>query len=113
MIPEVLLHTMYEIRSGARFVQANGGQWVPGEESRIPFKGVVLPVNDKDLVRDMAGTYVKCTEKVYTNGHMLKNGAQIEDSDGTRYTVTQELGHHSLHPLKRYLIERKEAAAPR
>lgn len=113
MIPEVLLHTMYEIRSGARFDQANGGQWVPGEESRIPFKGVILPVNNKDLVRDMAGTYVKCTEKVYTNGHMLKNGAQIEDSDGTRYTVTQELGHHSLHPLKRYLIERKEAAAPR
>ena len=113
MIPEVLLHTMHEIQSGSRFDQANGGQWTPGEERRIAFKGVVLPVSDKDLVRDTAGTYVKCTEKVYTNGKKKKHGAQIEDFDGSRYTVTQELGHNSLHPIKRYLIERKEGAAPR
>lgn len=113
MIPEVLLHTMYELRSHSVFRQDLGGQWVPGEEEKIPFQGVVLPVSNKDLIRDAAGSYVQCSEKVYTNGYALRNGAQIEDSDGARYTVTQELGHNSLHPIKRYLIERKEAAAIR
>lgn len=107
MIPEGLLHEMYEIQSGAAFDQKNGGQWTPGADKRIPFKGVVLPVNDKDLIRDVAGTFTQYSEKVYTNGHDLSIGAQVEDFDGTRYTVTQELGHNSLHPMKRYLVERK------
>ncbi|RHT20998.1 hypothetical protein [Clostridium sp. AM33-3] len=112
-IPDGLLHTMYEIQSGAEFRQDNGGQYVPGKETRIPFKGIVMPVNDKDLIRDAAGTYTHCTEKIYTNGHSLQNGAKVMDADGTTYTIIQELGHNSIHPMKRYLIERKEASAKR
>lgn len=113
MIPDGLLHEMYEIQSGSSFNQKNGGQWVPGTDKKVPFKGVVLPVNDKDLIRDMNGTFAQYSEKIYTNGHALQIGAQVEDFDGTRYTVTQELGHNSLHPIKRYLAERKGAASPK
>lgn len=112
-IPDGLLHEMYEIRSGAVFSQETGGQWIPGKDIQVSFKGVVLPVNDKDLIRDAAGTFTQYSEKIYTNGHSLQIGAQVEDFDGTRYTVTQELGHNSLHPIKRYLVERKGDAAPR
>ena len=32
--------------------------------------------------------------------------ASVFDPDtGNTYTVTQELGHNSIHPLKRYLVE--------
>lgn len=113
MIPDALMHTMQEIKSGASFSQERDGQWIPGTEERIPFKGVVLPVNDKDLIRDTAGSFTQCSEKVYTNGYTLQIGAQVMDGDGTRYTVVQELGHNSLHPIKRYLLERKEASAPK
>ena len=113
MIPNGLLHEMFEIKSGAAFQQDNGGQYIPGKETRISFRGVILPVNDKDLIRDAAGTYMHCTEKIYTNGHALQIGARVMDQDGTVYTITQELGHNSLHPMKRYLIERKGDAAKR
>ena len=113
MIPNRLLHEMFEIKSGAAFQQDNGGQYIPGKETRISFRGVILPVNDKDLIRDAAGTYMHCTEKIYTNGHALQIGARVMDQDGTVYTITQELGHNSIHPMKRYLIERKGDAAKR
>lgn len=29
------------------------------------------------------------------------------------YTVTQELGHNSIHPMKRYLVEARTGAAPK
>ena len=113
MIPNGLFHEMFEIKSGAAFQQDNGGQYIPGKETRISFRGVILPVNDKDLIRDAAGTYMHCTEKIYTNGHALQIGARVMDQDGTVYTITQELGHNSIHPMKRYLIERKGDAAKR
>ena len=113
MIPNGLLHEMFEIKSGAAFQQDKGGQYIPGKETRISFRGVILPVNDKDLIRDAAGTYMHCTEKIYTNGHALQIGARVMDQDGTVYTITQELGHNSIHPMKRYLIERKGDAAKR
>ena len=113
MIPNGLLHEMFEIKSGAAFQQDNGGQYIPGKETRISFRGVILPVNDKDLIRDAAGTYMHCTEKIYTNGHALQIGTRVMDQDGTVYTITQELGHNSIHPMKRYLIERKGDAAKR
>jgi len=113
MIPGGLLHDMYEIESGSGFSQENGGQWIPGEDKKVLFKGVVLPVNDKDLIRDTGGTFTQYSEKIYTNGHSLQIGARVEDSNGAEYTVTQELGHNTLHPMKRYLVERKGAAAKR
>lgn len=112
-IPDGLLHGMYEIEIEGGFMDRdNGGQWAPGKEKRSAFRGVVLPVNDKDLIRDSGGTYTQCSEKVYTNGKVLAVGGRIYDPDNRAYyTVTQELGHNSIHPLKRYLIERREGAA--
>lgn len=105
-IPLGLLHTMYDIRTTGEYDQANGGQWKPGEPERIAFDGAVLPVSDKDLVREITGTVTDLTEKIYTNGYVLRVGASVFDPDtGNTYTVTQELGHNSIHPLKRYLVE--------
>lgn len=113
MIPDGLLHDLYEIRSGAVFSQENGGQWIRGQDGRISFKGVVLPVTDKDLIRDSSGTITHDTVKIYTNGYALRVGARVEDINGFVYTVTQELDHNSLHPMKRYLVERKGKAGIR
>ena len=112
-IPPGLLHQMHQIRSGSKFSQAQGGQWVPGEDERVSFQGVVLPVTDKDLIRDMGGTITKDTVKIYTNGHGLEVGCRVEDRYGSVYTVTQELDHNYLHPMKRYLADRAGKAAVR
>ena len=114
MIPDGLLHIMYELKAGGKYDQENGGQWVPTPDEKTPFYGVVLPVSNVDLRREITGTVTDRSEKMYTNGHALQVGAQVLDpqSDIT-YTVTQELGHNSLHPLKRYLVEARGGAAPR
>lgn len=49
-IPEGLMHEMFDVRKKeGDYDSENGGQWVPGTEERIPFKGVILPVTSKDL----------------------------------------------------------------
>lgn len=114
MIPDGLLHTMYEIKASGGYDQDNGGQWVPKPAERVPFKGAVLPVSDKDLRREITGTVTDHSEKIYTNGHALYTGAQVYDPDSdTTYTVTQELGHNSIHPMKRYLVEARGGASPK
>lgn len=102
------MHTMYQLKSGGQYDQQAGGQWAPAKEERIAFQGVVLPVSDKDLQRAPTGTYSKDSEKIYTNGYALIVGGSVYDpqSDMT-YTVTQELGHNSIHPMKRYIVEAK------
>ena len=100
MIPGGLLHTMYEVQAGGHYDQDKGGQWVAGEPVRVPFEGAVLPVSDKDLRREITGTVSDLSEKIYTNGHALQVGAQ-------------ELGHNSIHPMKRYLVEARTGAAPK
>lgn len=113
MIPAGLMRDMYEIRSGAVFSQEDDGQWRPGDEERIRFKGALLPVTDKELMRDVSGTFTKDQEKIYTNGHMLANGSRVETGDGAVYTVIQELGHNTIHPMRRYLVEKKGRAGKR
>lgn len=95
VIPRGLLHTMYDLKAGSKFDQAKGGQWVPGGATeRTPFQGAVLPVSDKDLVREITGTVSDHSEKIYTNGYALRVGAQVLDPQTQiTYTVTQELGH--------------------
>ena len=112
-IPAALLHKMHELESGAVFSHEMGGQWIPGSGKKTAFKGIVLPVTDKDLVRDVGGTITKDSVKIYTNGHSLAAGSRVEDDDGSVYTITQELNHNALHPIKRYLAERKGKAARR
>lgn len=113
-IPTGLLHEMFEIVRSGSYDKDKGGQWVPGEPQKIPFKGVVLPVGDEDLARETTGTSIKISDKIYTNGHALQTGAQVFDPDSdTTYTIIQELGHNSLHPMKRYLAEAKGGAKPK
>lgn len=113
-IPGGLLHTMYEVTAGGSYDQAKGGQWVPTEPTRTAFEGAVLPISNKDLQRSPQGTFSQFSEKVYTNGHPLLVGAQVYDPQtDTTYTVTQELGHNSIHPMKRYVVEAKGGAAPK
>ena len=112
-IPAALLHTLHELESGAVFSQETGGQWIPGTGKKTAFQGVILPVTDKDLLRDTGGTITKNTVKIYTNSHKLEVGSRVEERDGSVYTIVQELDHNSLHPVKRYLAERKGKAAKR
>lgn len=111
-IPSGLLHTVYEIsQEGKHLSQESGGQWIPGEEVKIPFQGCILPANDKDLIRAEGGTYENVTQKIYTNNHKLAVGEKIYDpQEGEYYTVSHELGHNSIHPMTWYLLERKGKA---
>lgn len=112
MIPAGMLHEMYEVKTeGGYYDSSRGGQWVQGDEKKIPFQGVVLPIGSKDLEREIVGIYTKTTQKIYTNGYSMKVGTRVYDpQEDITYTVTQELGHNSLHPLKRYLVDAKEGA---
>lgn len=115
MIPGGLMHEMYELKmAGGHYDYENGGQWTPGNEERISFQGVVMPVGSKDLQRDFVGAYTATSQKVYTNGYSMQVGTRIYDpQEGIVYTVTQELGHSSIHPMKRYLVDAKEDASQR
>lgn len=62
-IPWELMHTMYQLKSGGKYSQQDGGQWVPSKDEQVAFQGVVLPVSDKDLQRTPTGTYSKDSEK--------------------------------------------------
>lgn len=111
-IPPGLLHTMYELKTKGNVDQNAGGQFKPSTAKKTAFEGVVLPVSDKDLRRAPEGTYTALSEKIYTNGHTLQVGAQVLDPPtGITYTVTQELGHNSIHPMKRYVVEAKGRSA--
>ena len=114
-LPRHLLHTMYEMHTeGGGYDKENGGQWVPGETVETPFQGIVMPLNNEDLQYADSGTYTINAQKVYTNGHTLCVGAQFRDGyDGQVYTVKQELNHGSIHPLKRYMIEKKGESNPK
>jgi hypothetical protein len=100
--------------SGATLDQSNGGQWISGEKNVIIFKGCIMPVSNKDLLYDKAGTYTKDSRKLYTNGFVVPVNATVKDlCDGSEYTVVQELGHGAVHSLKRYMLERKAASSNR
>ena len=114
-LPRHLLHTMYEMHTeGGGYDKENGGQWVPGETVETPFQGIVMPLNNEDLQYADSGTYTVNAQKVYTNGHTLRVGAQFRDGyDGQVYTVKQELTHGPVHSLKRYMVEKKGESNPK
>lgn len=114
LIPDGLLHEMYEIKVETKLDKQAGGQFKPKKPEQIPFNGVVLPVSDKDLQRAPVGTYTQHSEKIYTNDYMLQVGGQVLDPySGITYTVTQELDHNYLSPIKRYVAEAKGRSAPK
>lgn len=114
-IPRRLLHDMYEVYTeGGGYDRDAGGQWKPGEPKEIKFQGVVMPLNNEDLQYMDSGAYTVNAQKVYTNGHTLRIGAEFRDAyDDQLYTVKQELTHGPIHPLKRYMVEKKGASNPK
>ena len=105
-LPRALLHPLkvYErtfVRDGP------GGQSRPVEKAVKTFKGIVLPLSDKDLKNLPEGTYTQNAQKLYTDDPVtLKPGQIVRDTfDGQRYTVKTMLAHNSIHPMLRYIVE--------
>ena len=104
MLPRGILHELVELRAGP------GGY----EPERIPFQGVVLVVSEDDWQKAPQGTFTRNSRKIYTNGHALGVGSRVYDPEsGATYTVTGDLDHGAIHPLRRFVAERKGEAAPK
>ena len=114
-LPLGLLHDMKRIEPGGQHDSENGGQWKPAlNPATSTFKGAIMPLSNKDLQYLPEGTYTLNSQKLYTNGEVVEVGARFTDThDGTTYTVTQELTHGPVHPMKRYLVETRGGASPR
>jgi len=114
-IPSNLLRDMEQIEPGGAHDSEHGGQWKPAlNPERTRFKGVVLPLSNKDLQYLPEGTYTRESQKLYTNSKRLMVGATFTDLyDGMTYTITTELTHGPLHPMKRYIVETRGGASPR
>lgn len=112
-LPLGLLHDMKEITPGGSRDSENGGQWRPSLNPAVStFKGIVMPMSNEDLEYLPEGTYTKQTQKLYTNGKRLKVGSTFTDTfDGVTYTITQELTHGPIHPMKRYAVESRGGAS--
>lgn len=110
MLPTMIRCTCYELRRpGATVDYDNGGQYRPGEPTRIAFSGALLPMSAEDLRHAPQGTYTADTRKLYTE-QALGVGSQVEVGDGI-YTVTGVTAYGYINPLKRYIIERKGESA--
>jgi hypothetical protein len=114
-IPFGLLHDMTLVTPGGARDSANGGQWKPTlNPAALTFKGVVMPLSNKDLQHLPEGTYTKNSQKLYTNGATVAVGATFTDTyDSATYTIKQELTHGPVHPMKRYLVEARGGASPK
>lgn len=112
-IPVTFMTEMEELRAAAAEYRPDmGGQSLPGEVTRVPFRGAVLPLSEDDLRRAPQGTYTAMSYKLYTNGHKLGVGSRVKDVlTGYEYTVTGELDHGNLATVLRYVIERKGTAS--
>ena len=115
MLPRGILHELVELRAGpGGYDPDNGGQWVRSEPERIPFQGVVLVVSEDDWQKAPQGTCTRNSRKIYTTGHALGVGSRVYDPEsGATYTVTGDLDHGAIHPLRRFVAERKGEAAPK
>src|SRR5690625_3749353 len=65
-----------------------GGEWIPGEPTEIPFQAAVVPFNDDALQFGEAGTYTAHDRKIFTY-RKLADGEKVK-VDGVSYTVTEE-----------------------
>ncbi len=112
-IPAGIMTPCVEIREGKQVYSADdGGQYLPGVKTRIPFQGAILPLNERDLRNLPQGTYTAETKKLYTNGHVLAVGSKVEWKEtGIIYTVKGELEYGDIHQMRRYLVAAKRVAA--
>ena len=114
MIPEGLLRPMHHLKPTQAPAFGSGGKYVSTPDERIPFRGRVMPVTNKDLMFAPEGLYTTESVKLYTHGYLLQANDVIEDShDGAVYVITNILDHQDIHPLKRYVMKRKGGASNR
>ena len=103
MIPSQIMHTCVSaIVPSYSYVR---GELVADEPEGSEFQAAVLPISNEDLRYAPEGTYTTDSKKVYTNGFELNVGQKFTDLfDNQTYTVTTELTHSPIHPLKRYIV---------
>lgn len=107
-IPDAVMDDMFLIKSKSGYYGTdNGGQFVPGETIREKFSGALFPLTEKDLQRMPQGTYTGEQQKIYTNDFPLPIGSTVQASNGEIYTVKSVLDHGTIHPMRRYVVERK------
>ena len=106
-LPRALLHELTVIEHTYERDKANGGQSRPVEKAVATFKGVVLPLSNKDLKYLPEGTYTQNSQKLYTDDPITIAPGQVvlDPYDGQRYTVKTALGHNTIHPMVRYIVE--------
>lgn len=108
IIPDAVMDEMTLVKSKSGYYGTdNGGQFVPGEVTKEKFFGALFPLTEKDLQRMPQGTYTGEQQKIYTNGFLLPIGAIVKASNGEIYTVKSVLDHGAIHPMRRYVVERK------
>lgn len=73
----------------------NNGDYIPGVEITIPFKGAMLPISEKDMQYLPDGFYGISDQKLYTS-EVLKDNTKIKD------TVTEE--EYTIYAFKSYNI---------
>lgn len=86
----------------------HGGQYRRGAPEEIAFHGALLPLSEKDLQYAPQGTSARDCRKLYTEHALLLSSEVITDGN-EHYSVTAELAYGGLHPLRRYILKRKEA----
>lgn len=92
----------------------NGGQWITEPEIDNEFYGAVLPLAADDIKLMPQGTYSSAHRKIYTDGYCLPIGCIVHDEyDCSNYCIVSELSYDGIHPLRRYIAERREETAAR
>ena len=105
-LPRALLHPI-KVYERTFVHDGPGGQSRPVDKAVKTFKGIIMPLSNKDLKYLPEGTYTENSQKLYTDDPVkIRPNQIIEDTfDGQRYTVKTELGHNTIHPMVRYIVE--------
>ena len=106
-LPRALLHILTVSERTFTRDPGRAGQSRPVDRVIKTFWGVVLPLSHADWKQLPEGTYTQTAQKLYTDDQVdIKPGQIIRDTfDGQQYTVVTELGHNTLHPMVRYIVE--------
>ena len=103
-LPRALLHPLVAYEK--TLVPGPGGQSRPVTKAVSALMGVFMPLSNEDWKLLPEGSYTQNSQKLYTDGPVLKPGQIIRDTyDGQMYTVKTMLAHNSIHPMLRYIVE--------
>lgn len=87
-----------------------GGVWVPGRESKTPFKAAVVPFSDDALQFGDAGTYTANDRRLFTY-RKLEQGQTLEINN-EQYTVVEERDYaFYARGLRMYVARRAGGAS--